>query len=138
MSNVELHEQAHKVMTEEGAEALSVFMAPDIVFTDHAQGLTMKGREETTSWVDAWKTAFSDAAITEGTYLDAGDWTIARFRAKGHNDGAFAGLPPTGRTVDLACCELMRWQDGKSVEGDFYYDVMTVMVQLGHVAPPGA
>lgn len=138
MSNVELHEQAHKVMTDEGAEAVSAFMAPDIVFTDHAQGATMKGRDEATGWLSAWKTAFSDAAVTEGTYLEAGDWTISRFRARGTNDGEFAGLPPTGRAVDLDCCELIRWQDGKSVEGDFYYDAMTVMVQLGHIPPPGA
>ncbi|TCC48848.1 hypothetical protein E0H75_19965 [Kribbella capetownensis] len=138
MSNVELHKQAHRAMTEEGAEQTATFFAPDIVFTDHAQGVTMKGKEETTGWLAVWKTAFSDAAVTEGTYLDAGDWTIARFQARGHNDGEFAGLPATGREVDFPCCELIRWQDGKSVEGAFYYDTMTVLVQLGHVTPPGS
>lgn len=138
MSNVELHRQAHKAMTEEGAERTATFFASDVVFTDNAQGLTMKGNPEVKGWLAAWKTAFSDAAVVGATYIDAGEWTIARFQGQGHNDGPFAGLPATGRELDLPCCELIRWQDGKAQEGEFYYDTMTVMIQLGHLKPPTA
>lgn len=136
MSNVELHEAAHRAMSDEGAEATAAFMAPDIVFNDYGNGLTMKGREEATIWLAGWKTAFSDARVTEATYHDAGEWTVAQFRARGINDGPLGDLPPTGREVELPCCELIRWQNGKSQEGAFYFDTTTLMVQLGHIEPP--
>ena len=136
MSNVELHRAAHQAMSDEGAEQTAVYMAPDIVFTDYGRGMTMKGKEEATAWVAGWKSAFSDARVTDATYHDAGDWTISQFTARGTNDGPLGELPATGQELDLACCELLRWQDGKSQEGAFYYDSTTIMVQLGHIEAP--
>lgn len=137
MSNVELHQEAHRAMSEDGAAQAAASFAPDIVYTDVARGLTMKGREETTGWLDGWKSAFSDARVVDATYIDAGDWTIARFQARGVNDGPLGDLPPTGKQLDTPFCELIRWQDGKAQEGAMYYDTATMMVQLGHMeAPP--
>lgn len=96
----------------------------------------MKGKGETTAWLQGWKTSFSDARITEASYLEAGDWTVARFQGRGVNDGPLGELPATGRQLDLPMCELLRWQDGKAVEGALYYDSGTMMVQLGHLSPP--
>ncbi len=136
MSNVELHRAAHQAMSDEGAEQTAVYVGPDIVFTDYGRGMTMKGKEEMTAWLAGWKSAFSDARVTDATYLDSGDWTISRFTARGTNDGPLGGLPATGQELDLPCCELLRWQDGKSQEGAFYYDSTTIMVQLGHIEAP--
>lgn len=136
MSNIELHEAAHRTMSNEGAVSTAAFFAPDIVFRDYARGLTLNGAEETTAWLSEWKTAFPDAAVTQATYLEAGDWTISRFQAQGVNNGPLGDLPATGKQLDLPCCELIRWRDGKSVEGAFYYDSTTIMVQLGHMPAP--
>ena len=138
MSNIELHQAAHRSMSEEGAEQAAAYFAPDVVYTDVARGLTLKGKDESVGWLREWKTAFSDARIAEGTYLDAGDWTISRFQARGVNDGPFANLAATGKELDVPFCELLRWQDGKVIEGAMYYDTATMMVQLGHMEAPGA
>jgi len=136
MSNVELHRAAHQAMSDEGAEQAAVYMGPDIVYTDYGRSMTMKGKEEATAWLAGWKSAFSDARVTDATYLEAGDWTISRFTARGTNDGPLGELPATRQELDLPCCELLRWQDGKSQEGAFYYDSTTIMVQLGHIEAP--
>jgi ketosteroid isomerase-like protein len=136
MSNVELHQRAHEAMSEEGAEQAAAYFAPDIVYTDSARGLTMKGKEEATGWLSGWKSAFPDARIAAATYLEAGEWTIARFQGQGVNDGPLGELPATGRRLDMAYCELLRWQDDKAIEGAIYYDTGTLMVQLGHQEPP--
>jgi hypothetical protein len=136
MSNVELHKEAHRRMSDESPERAAEFFGEDIVFTDEPRGSTLKGKGETTGWLAEWKRTFSDARITEGRYLDAGEWTIARFRGRGVNDGPLGELPPSGRQLDLPFCELCRWQDGKIVEGAIYYDTGTMMVQLGHMSPP--
>ncbi|HEY0617031.1 MAG TPA: ester cyclase, partial [Kribbella sp.] len=69
-------------------------------------------------------------------YLESGDWTISRFQGQGVNDGPLGDLPATGRQLDLPFCELVRWQDDKSMEVAIYYDTGSIMVQLGHMDPP--
>jgi ketosteroid isomerase-like protein len=138
MSNVELHQRAHRAMSEEGADQAAAYFAPDIVYTDNARGLTMKGKEEATGWLTGWKSAFSDARITNATYLAADDWTISQFHGRGVNDGPLGDLPATGKQLDMPYCELLRWRDDKAVEGGIYYDTGTMMVQLGHMEPPPA
>jgi hypothetical protein len=119
-------------MSSQGAEQAAAYFGPDAVYTDVARGLTLNGNDEITGWLTGWKTAFSDARVDQPSYLDAGDWTIARFRGRGVNDGPMGPLPATGKQMDLDFCELCRWQDGKVVEAAMYYDTTTMMVQLGH------
>jgi steroid delta-isomerase-like uncharacterized protein len=136
MSNVDTHREAHQAFTERGAEATADYFAQDITYTDEARGLTLKTKAEVTGWLGEWKHAFSDAAVTEPTYLAAGDWTVARFQGRGSNDGDFGPYPATGRRLDAPFCEMLRWADGKATEGAIYYDSATIMVQLGHLEPP--
>lgn len=136
MSNVELHQGAHRAMSEEGAEQAAAYFSPDIFYTDEARGLALKGKEEATGWLAGWKASFSDARIADASYLEAGDWTIARFQGRGVNDGPLGELPATGRQLDLPFCELLRWQDDKAVEGAIYYDTGSMMAQLGHMPRP--
>lgn len=87
----------------------------------------------------AWPTRRCSA---DATYLDSGDWTIARFQARGRNDSQFGPFPATGKTIDAPFCELLRWDegqvvDGQVVEGGIYYDSTTILIQLGHVPAPG-
>jgi steroid delta-isomerase-like uncharacterized protein len=135
MSNVQFHQAAHRAMSDQGAAEAAAYFAADVVYTDHARNLVLKGSDEATEWLAAWKSAFSDARIGSAAYLDAGEWTIARFRGIGRNDGPFAGLPATGKQLDSPFCELMRWRDGQAIEGEIYYDAATIMTQLGHLPP---
>lgn len=136
MSNIELHQQAHWAMSEEGADAAAALFADSVVYTDAARRLTLKDKGETTRWLREWKQAISDARVTEASYLEAGDWTIARFQGRCVNDGQFGPFPATGKSLDAPFCELLRWQDGKCVEGAIYYDTTTTMTQLGHMPAP--
>lgn len=136
MSNADIHREAHRAFNEQGAEATAAYFAPDVTYTDEARGLALKSKSEVTGWLTEWKKAFSDASVSEATYLESGDWTIARFQGRGTNDGEFGPFPATGRRLDAPYCELLRWADGKAAEGAMYYDTTTIMVQLGHMDPP--
>ena len=125
-------------MSTQGAEQAVAYFAPDAVYTDAARSLTLNGSRDITGWLTDWKTAFSDARVERPTYLDAGDWTVARFQGRGVNDGPMGPFPGTGRQLDLAFCELCRWRNGKIVEGAMYYDTTTMLVQLGLAEPPPA
>src|ERR1700754_3266060 len=136
MSNTDNHRAAHEAFTSQGAVAAGSSFADDATYFDAARGLHVKGKDEVVSFLTGWKTAFSDAAVTEATYLDTGEWSIARFQARGTNDGPLGTLPAPGRRIDMPFCELIHWQNGKAVDGALYYDTGTMMVQLGHMEPP--
>ena len=134
MSNIELHRAAHRAFTDAGPEAAAAFYTEDINYRDAACGLVLDGRPEVIGYLRGWKTSFPDATIEEPQYIDGADWTVCRFQSRGTNDGPYQGKPATGRRQDLPCCEMIRWQDGKAVAGVLYYDTMTMLVQLGHMA----
>jgi len=136
MSNTDNHRAAHEAFTSQGAAAAGSYFADDTTYFDAARGLHVKGKDEVVGFLSGWKTAFSDAAVTEAAYLDSGEWSIAQFQARGTNDGPLGPLPATGRRMDMPFCELVRWQNGKAVDGALYYDTGTIMVQLGHMEPP--
>lgn len=48
--------------------------------------------------------------------------------------GNFAGIPPTGKTVNLPGCSVYTVEGGKITRGHIYYDSPTLLKQLG-VAP---
>lgn len=138
MSNADLHRDAHTTFNTQGAGATGAFFAEDATYYDTARDIHLTGRDQLVGWLSGWKAAFSDATVGDPEYLDAGEWTIARFQARGTNDGTLGPLPATGRRMEMPFCELIKWQDGRAVDGALYYDQVTMMVQLGHMEPPPA
>ncbi len=111
-------------------------MVENFSFTDHAHNITMNTRAEFQEWSKGWVKAMSAARITNPRYTDAGDVVIAEFTGVGTNDGSFAGLAPTGKRVSADFCEVFRFdKQGRIVSGGAYYDLYTMLVQLGHVRP---
>jgi steroid delta-isomerase-like uncharacterized protein len=111
----------------------------DAEYTDHPRGLTTKGPAEYLEWLQDWINAFPDAKLEELTYIDGGDSSVAMFQARGTNSGPMGGLPATGNRLNLAFCEVLHYDAGGHViSGDIYYDAMSLMAQLGHIAPPAA
>ena len=88
-------------MSDEGPAQAATLFAHDLVFTDCARGLTLSGRDETVGWLAEWKTAFSDAAVTEATYLESGDWTTPRTWRQRRTDGWVARYRQAARSALL-------------------------------------
>ena len=48
-------------------------------------------------------------------------------------------MPPTGRKINFPYCEICRFdKEGRFVSGEAYYDLYTLLTQLGHVQPIAA
>ena len=70
--------------------------------------------------------------------VDGGEWVVVEFTNRGTNTGsittAVGEFLPTGRRIEVPYCSIMRIKDGKVVAGRDYYDVSTILRQLGLVA----
>jgi len=137
--NVEMLRAAHESWNRRDFQGIVRNAAEELVYTDHAQTLTLKNRDNFREWTEGWAKAFSDGRITNPEYLDAGDVVVAQFTVEGANDGPFGSLKPTGRKMSLAFCEVCHFdKQGRIVSGGCYYDQYTLLTQLGHIEPLAA
>ncbi len=134
--NVETFRAAHQAFNSRDFDAVVSKMAEGFTYRDQARNVTFTGRDGFKEFMQGWAEAFSNATVTDPSYLDAGDTVIAQFMGQGVNDGAFGPLPETGREINVPFCELMRFDlSGQVVSGGIYYDQLTLMTQLGHIEP---
>ena len=140
MSNVDKYRSAHQAFNRRDWTALLQNFAADANYADQARGITLKNPQEFVDHLKTnWVAAFSDAAIAEVSYIDAGNHVISQFTAAGTNDGAFGPMPRTGRRISSQFCEIMRFNAaGQIISGSIYYDLATILVQLGHMEVPPA
>jgi steroid delta-isomerase-like uncharacterized protein len=135
--NVETFRSAHQAFNRRDFEAIANTLTEDVIYRDRARDTVFRGKTEFTAFMQGWVTAFSDAQISEPTYIDAGDAVIAQFSGQGTNDGPLGPFGATGKPVKFHFCEILHFNEkGLVVSGDAYYDQLSIMIQLGHVPAP--
>jgi len=133
--NVETFRAAHQAFNRRDLDTMLSLLADNFRYEDRARAMSFSGRAGFDQFLQGWITAFSDANVFEPTYIDGGDTVVALFRGRGTNDGALGPMPPSGRPLNLAFCEIMRFNAaGKIVSGELYYDQMTLLSQVGNPA----
>jgi steroid delta-isomerase-like uncharacterized protein len=113
-------------------------VAEDLVFENYGLGQTYKSRAELRDSFQDWITGFSDGKATEPRAIDAGDTVIVQFVGKGTNDGPMGPFQkPTGRSVSVPFVDIYKFdKQGKIVAGETYFDMLAMLVQLGHAERP--
>jgi steroid delta-isomerase-like uncharacterized protein len=135
-TSIDVHREAHDAFNRNDAAGMRAILGADVVGVDHATGRTMEGPDAFIAWLDEWKTGMSDATVAEPDYLDAGAWSVCRFTGRGTNDGPMGPANATGRSIELAFCELAETRDGRIVRQEIYYDALGLLAQLGVVEAP--
>jgi hypothetical protein len=131
------HRERHRAFNRRDLPAAAQRFRPDTRYVDHAQGLTVTGPDDFLALLRAWIAMFPDVAVGDPHYIDAGEHTVARFRARGTDSGPLGGAPAPHRRMDLALCEVLRYDaEGRVAAGELYYDALGAMVQLGRLHPP--
>ena len=116
----------------EGATAL---VADDFELVDVGAGLTLHGRDALRQWFEGFLTAGPDARAELKTLVVAGEWAasehVGSFTHTGPLLSPSGEIPPTGRQVELQIAEVYHVRDGKVALLRAYYDVATMLQQLG-------
>jgi steroid delta-isomerase-like uncharacterized protein len=94
-------------------------------------------KEGVLAWFAVLRNAFPDLQMHVEDLLASGDKTVARVKLTGTHRAEFMGIPPTGKRVDIALIDIMRFNAaGLVCEHWGVADVMAMMQQLG-VIPAG-
>src|SRR5512146_1092329 len=134
--NVETLRAAYDSWNKRDFDGVVQNMADNVSYTDQANNRIITSRQGFRDYVESWAKAMTDGRISNYEFIDAGDTVVAQFTGTGTNDGPFMGLQPTGKRLTFSFCEICRFdKHGRVISGGAYYDVYSILTQLGHVRP---
>lgn len=90
-----------------------------------------------TQTMTMFRSAFPDLKVTVEDVIAKGDKVWVYTTMRGTNSGEFAGMPATGKKIEVKGFDIVRFANGKAVEHWGLNDDYTMMVQLGVIPPMG-
>ena len=113
-------------------------LADDFVEHEEVPGLAPT-KDGVTTFFRMYVAAFPDLQMVPEDVIASGDKAVARVRVTGTHKGAFMGLSPTGRRVEVQLIDIIRFgDDGRAREHWGVFDQLAMMQQLGAIpaGPP--
>jgi steroid delta-isomerase-like uncharacterized protein len=117
--------------------AFAELLHPDFVNHSAAPGMS-PGVDGVAQIFDMFRAAFPDFRATVLDQVAEGDKVVTRKVFHGTHEGDFAGIPPTGRKVEILVIDILRIRDGRLAEHWGVFDQMGLMQQLGALPEPAA
>jgi steroid delta-isomerase-like uncharacterized protein len=120
---------------------------PELVTEDYRSltvptGATLSGREGAGAYQTGWATAVPDSSVEITRLSAAGDTAVVEFVGRGTHLGPLQGpageIPASGRHVEIPFCEVHRLRDGRVAESTTYFDLATLLGQIGVLPSPAA
>jgi len=122
-----------------GNTPMTEILADNAEYTLMATGQTAKGREAVLSLLkNFYREAFSNTG-TDVRYVAADEEKhvgFIEFTFKGTHTGEFLGIKPTQRTVELQMLNAYEVENGKIQKARIYFDMGTLLRQLGPSSSP--
>ena len=115
--------------------AAAAYLAPNAVV--HLPGAPGPlNREQVLGLLDRFYAAFPDLHHTVEDQVADGDTVVTRMTLRGTHQGAFQGIPPTGKQIVVSLIGIDRFENGKFVEQWSLLDTLGLMQQLGAIPAP--
>lgn len=116
-------------------------LADDFEQTDVPGGRTVRGPDGLRQLNLFFAEGFPDGRTEITNIFATEDQVVVEFTGRGTNTGPLhmptGDIPPTGRRAELRFCNVLKVRNGKLVSSHIYYDVMTMLQQLGLVPSMG-
>ena len=107
-------------------------------FVNHDPGLPdVRDLEAYKGFIAATRTGFPDFSVTIEDVIAEGDKVASQWTARGTHQGELIGIPPTGRQATWTGMTIYRFAGGKIVEAWWSRDMLSFLIQIGVVPPPG-
>ena len=114
-------------------DGFGALLADDFIEHEKLPGLAPT-KEGAIAFFRMYVAAFPDLRMASEDVIASGDTVVARVRATGTHKGAFMGLSPTGRRVEVQLIDIIRFgADGRAREHWGVFDQLAMMQQLGAI-----
>ncbi len=124
-----------EVVNRGNLDMIDELASPDFVDHEASSGLA-GGREDVKQFLSMLRIAFPDLRMNVEDLIAEGDKVVARATMTGTHQGEFAGIAATGKTVNVAAIDIVRFADGKLAEHWGVTDAASLMEQLGALPTP--
>ncbi len=94
----------------------------------------LQGLEDLKKVINDNLSAFPDLQVTIEQQVSEGDMVVSHYTARGTHQGAYRGVPPTGKPVEFTVVSIHRLSDGKITEGWRVVDRLDIVHQIGAVS----
>jgi steroid delta-isomerase-like uncharacterized protein len=121
-----------EVMNEGNEDVIDEICAPNFVDHDPLPG-TAADREGLHDFVKQVRSAFPDLETTVDDILVEGDEIAVRSTFRGTHQGEFMGIPATGKKVEVANYDFVRFERDLAAEHWGTIDSAALMEQIGAV-----
>jgi ketosteroid isomerase-like protein len=115
--------------------ALPALYSAQAELVNMASGETLHGVSGAEQFMRGWIDAFPDAQAEIVSLHQVGDMSFCEFRGKGTHSGTFrtpmGDIPATGRSVDVAFCDVITLDGDRIASIRTYFDAGTFAKQLG-------
>jgi steroid delta-isomerase-like uncharacterized protein len=133
MDHTETTRRIYGLITAGDIDGFAEFVADDFVEHEETPGFE-PSREGVKALFTMYKAAFPDLGMEAEDIIVSGDKVVARVRATGTHQGEFAGMPPTGRKVDVQLIDIFRFGDDGLVHEHWgVTDALSLLQQLGAI-----
>src|SRR5258708_954726 len=112
-------------------EAIADIFHPEFVGYDPAPPRLIDGPAGMRRFVAEMRAAFPDWTVQTEDVVTEGDRVVSRWTARATHRGAFAGLAPTGRKVEIHGMSIHRIVEGQIRENWHAVDRLGLLLQLG-------
>ena len=134
-TNLQTVRQYYSCIHEHDLDQTVSFASENVEWQDMATGTHLRGKEGFRKSNQYWLTAFPDTEIQINTIFESGEFVVVEYLARGTHQGAIVTpngtFQATGRRVEMNFCDIIRLSNGKIESGRSYYDLMTLLTQVG-------
>jgi steroid delta-isomerase-like uncharacterized protein len=134
--NKKVMDQFTKFINSADEKLAEEVIATDAVFWVPGQPEPLKGLAGYMRILGMMRGGFSDVQWTLEETIAEGDNIAARFTMRGTHDGAFFGVPASGKKIEVRAMNFYRFADGKIVEEYGHPDLLGLLQQIGAMPRP--
>ena len=133
--SIEENKSVAQQFYEQGASGArdDALIAADVVYHGPPMLGEVHGREGFKQILGLFRRAFPEFETTIEEMVAEGDRVAVRHTHRATQTGEFAGIPPTGKTVEVGGIEILRVRDGRIAEFWHMDDFLSLFQQLGAV-----
>lgn len=123
---------------EKNWDAVKAAVAPGFVYDEVATQRRVQGIDDVLEAWRGWAKALPDSRATFHGSSTSGNTVVLEVTWRGTQTGplqtATGQIPPTGKKIDIRACQVVEVADGKVTTMRHYFDMMTMLQQLGAVS----